>query len=123
MLSLEAGRLLWPWLVPLECKVHRDSREYELLRLGYPERLRRYSPGFRGELRRPAGSKIELRVYPSRMGNGDEASQDSYKLRGHRWLQITGKASITSYAASVGMPVDDCLADLKTIPGAAASAL
>jgi putative chitinase len=37
--------------------------------------------------------KIASRVYASRMGNGDEASQEGWKFRGRGALQLTGKSN------------------------------
>lgn len=42
---------------------------------------------------------IGARVYASRMGNGDEASQEGYKFRGRGYIQLTGKANYISLSA------------------------
>ena len=46
--------------------------------------------------------RIGSRVYASRMGNGDEASQEGYKFRGRGYIQLTGKDNYTSFARFIG---------------------
>jgi putative chitinase len=63
--------------------------------------------------------KIANRVYANRMGNGDEASGDGWKYRGHGILQLTGKADF----AACGIALDlDLLAQpdllLQKVPAA-----
>jgi len=40
---------------------------------------------------------IANRVYASRMGNGDEASQDGSKFKGRGFIQLTGKDNYTAF--------------------------
>jgi putative chitinase len=42
--------------------------------------------------------KIASRVYASRMGNGDEASQEGWKFRGRSLIQVTGKSNYKTYS-------------------------
>jgi len=42
--------------------------------------------------------KIANRVYGSRMGNGDEASEEGYKFRGRGALQLTGKSNYEAFS-------------------------
>ena len=46
--------------------------------------------------------QIGNRVYANRMGNGNEASGDGFKYRGHGYIQLTGKINYTSFAHMVG---------------------
>lgn len=46
--------------------------------------------------------RIGSRVYASRMGNGDEATQEGYKFRGRGYIQLTGKDNYTSFARFIG---------------------
>ena len=66
--------------------------------------------------------KIANRVYANRMGNGPESSGDGYKFRGRGAIQLTGKNNYTRYAKSVGMTIDEVIADLETLDGAIESA-
>lgn len=66
--------------------------------------------------------KIANRVYANRMGNGPESSGDGYKFRGRGAIQLTGSDNYTRFAASVGMSVDEAVADLETLDGAIESA-
>jgi putative chitinase len=50
---------------------------------------------------------IANRVYASRMGNGDEASQDGSKFKGRGFIQLTGKQNYTAFDKIVD---DDILA-------------
>jgi putative chitinase len=52
--------------------------------------------------------KIGSRVYANRMGNGDEASQEGYKYRGHGYIQLTGKDNFAAFQKSVD---DDLIAN------------
>lgn len=45
--------------------------------------------------------KIGSRVYANRMGNGDEASQEGYKYRGHGYIQLTGKENFDEFNKAV----------------------
>ena len=40
---------------------------------------------------------IASRVYASRMGNGNEASQDGWRYRGRGYIQLTGKNNYTAF--------------------------
>jgi putative chitinase len=66
--------------------------------------------------------KIANKVYANRMGNGPEFSGDGYKFRGRGAIQLTGKDNYTQFAMSVGMSVDEAVADLETLDGAIESA-
>ena len=46
--------------------------------------------------------KIGSRVYANRMGNGDEASGEGFKLRGRGYIQLTGKDNYKQFGAFVG---------------------
>ena len=48
--------------------------------------------------------KIANRVYGNRMGNGDEASGDGWKYRGHGALQLTGKSNYQSFSSYLKKP-------------------
>lgn len=41
--------------------------------------------------------KIASRVYASRMGNGNEASEDGWKYRGRGYIQLTGKNNYANF--------------------------
>jgi putative chitinase len=66
--------------------------------------------------------KIANKVYANRMLNGDEKSGDGYKFRGRGAIQLTGKENYTKYANSVGVTIDEAVADLETLDGAIESA-
>jgi putative chitinase len=66
--------------------------------------------------------KIANKVYANRMGNGPESSGDGYKFRGRGAIQLTGHDNYTQFAKSVGMTVDEAVADLETLDGAIESA-
>jgi putative chitinase len=66
--------------------------------------------------------KIANKVYANRMLNGDEKSGDGYKFRGRGAIQLTGKENYTKYANSVGITIDEAVADLETLDGAIESA-
>jgi len=66
--------------------------------------------------------KIANKVYSGRMGNGPESSGDGYKFRGRGAIQLTGCDNYTQFAKSVGMTVDEAVADLETLDGAIESA-
>lgn len=66
--------------------------------------------------------KIANKVYGGRMGNGPESSGDGYKFRGRGAIQLTGRDNYTKFAKSVGMTVDEAVADLETLDGAIESA-
>lgn len=61
---------------------------------------------------------IANRVYANRMGNGDEASGDGWKFRGHGYIQLTGKNNITAFAKVINKPIDETLDYLQTPKGA-----
>lgn len=64
----------------------------------------KYFPGTLAESYARQPVKIASRVYGSRMGNGNEASQEGYKFRGRGALQTTGKANYQAFADSIGKP-------------------
>jgi|688.fasta_scaffold659398_1 putative chitinase len=66
--------------------------------------------------------KIANKVYANRMGNGPESSGDGYKFRGRGAIQLTGHDNYTQFAKSVGLTVDEAVADLETLDGAIESA-
>lgn len=66
--------------------------------------------------------KIANRVYANRMANGDEASGDGYRFCGRGALQLTGRENYTKFAKSVGMTVEEAVADCETLDGAIESA-
>ena len=66
--------------------------------------------------------KIANKVYANRMGNGPESSGEGYKFRGRGAIQLTGKDNYTQFAKSVGMTLDEAVADLETLDGAIESA-
>jgi putative chitinase len=66
--------------------------------------------------------KIANRVYANRMGNGPESSGEGYKFRGRGAIQLTGKDNYTQFAKSVGLTLDEAVADLETLDGAIESA-
>lgn len=51
--------------------------------------------------------KIANYVYAGRLGNGDEASGDGWKFRGHGLIQTTGRANINAALKELGFPPDD----------------
>jgi putative chitinase len=66
--------------------------------------------------------KIANKVYGGRMGNGPESSGDGYKFRGRGAIQLTGRDNYTKFAKSVGLTVEEAVADLETLDGAIESA-
>jgi putative chitinase len=66
--------------------------------------------------------KIANKVYGNRMGNGPESSGDGYKFCGRGAIQLTGKDNYSQFAASVGISLDEAVADLETLDGAIESA-
>jgi putative chitinase len=66
--------------------------------------------------------KIANKVYGGRMGNGPESSGDGYKFRGRGAIQLTGRDNYTKFAKSVGLTLDEAVADLETLDGAIESA-
>jgi putative chitinase len=66
--------------------------------------------------------KIANKVYGGRMGNGPESSGDGYKFRGRGAIQLTGRDNYTKFAKSVGLTLEEAVADLETLDGAIESA-
>jgi putative chitinase len=66
--------------------------------------------------------KIANRVYANRMGNGPESSGDGYRYRGRGAIQLTGKDNYSRFAASIGLSLEEVIADLETLDGAIESA-
>lgn len=66
--------------------------------------------------------KIANRVYANRMGNGDEDSGDGYRYRGRGLIQLTGYNNYASFAADMGIDIDEAVEYLSTPEGAAMSA-
>lgn len=61
-------------------------------------------------------------VYANRLGNGDEASGDGWKHRGHGLIQLTGLDNQLAFAKAIGKTIDEALEYMKTIAGAVESA-
>jgi putative chitinase len=57
-------------------------------------------------------------VYANRMGNGDEDSGDGWRYRGRGLIQLTGKDNYRSFAADLGMTLDDVPTYLESKQGA-----
>jgi putative chitinase len=66
--------------------------------------------------------KIANKVYGNRMGNGPESSGDGFKFCGRGAIQLTGRDNYTQFAKSVGITVEEAVADLETLDGAIESA-
>lgn len=66
--------------------------------------------------------RIANRVYANRMGNGDEASGDGWKYRGHGLIQLTGRQMFQHYQDDTDEPVIDQPGSLLLCPGASRSA-
>ena len=66
--------------------------------------------------------RIANRAYSGRMGNGDEASGDGWRVCGRGLIQLTGKSNYQAFADSVQMSIDDVPAYLQTFEGAIQSA-
>ena len=66
--------------------------------------------------------RIASRVYASRMGNGDEASQEGWLYRGRGIIQLTGKNNYFWFAASLDLTPEQAVEYLETFEGAAQSA-
>lgn len=64
----------------------------------------KYFPGNMADLYARQPEKIANRVYASRMGNGDEKSQDGFKFRGRGALQTTGKDNYTAFSKHINKP-------------------
>ena len=65
---------------------------------------------------------IANKVYASRMGNGDEKSNDGWNYRGRGLIQLTGKENYTKFAESVKKPLKEAIEYLETPEGAVESA-
>lgn len=65
---------------------------------------------------------IANRIYANRMGNGPEESGDGFRYCGRGLIQLTGKQNYTSFAASLGIPVEQASEYLQTLEGAVESA-
>lgn len=66
--------------------------------------------------------KIANFVYSSRMGNGDEASNDGWNFRGRGFIQITGKESYIACGKKLGIDLVKDPSYLETVEGACRSA-
>lgn len=62
----------------------------------------KYFPGSLNESYARNPEKIGSRVYASRMGNGDEASNEGFKFRGRGYIQLTGKNNYTAFSKFIG---------------------
>lgn len=67
--------------------------------------------------------KLANHVYAGRMGNGDEATGDGWMFRGGGLIDLTGRATYTLFAQSCGKTVEEASDWVRTIEGAAASAV
>jgi putative chitinase len=81
-------------------KLVEENLNYSAERL--KEKFGKYFPGDLQLSYAKIPVKIASRVYGSRMGNGDEASQEGYKFRGRGYIQLTGKDNYTSFARFIG---------------------
>ncbi len=81
-------------------KLVEENLNYSAERL--KEKFGKYFPGDLHLSYARIPIKIASRVYGSRMGNGDEASQEGYKFRGRGFIQLTGKDNYTSFARFIG---------------------
>ena len=68
---------------------------------GLKSTFNKYFPGNLADSYKRDQEKIASRVYASRMGNGDEASQEGYKYRGRGFIQLTGKDNYRQFDESV----------------------
>lgn len=50
--------------------------------------------------------KIANKVYANRLGNGDEASGDGWKYRGHGDIQLTGKTNHQAFFKAIGVDIN-----------------
>ena len=66
--------------------------------------------------------KLANRIYANRMGNGDEASGDGFRFRGHGLIQLTGRRNHERLARDMGQAADAVAAWLTTPAGAAGGA-
>jgi putative chitinase len=66
----------------------------------------KYFPGNLSESYAKQPEKIASRVYSSRMGNGDESSQEGWKYRGRGYIQLTGKQNYSKFTSFIG---EDCI--------------
>lgn len=92
-------------------QMHHESGGFRFLteNLNYSaERLRQVFPKYFKTLalaqayeHRPV--KIANRVYANRLGNGNEASGDGFKYRGHGIIQLTGKANYAEIGKKIGI--------------------
>ena len=67
--------------------------------------------------------KIANRVYANRYGNGDEASGDGWKYRGHGIIQTTFKDNYQAFANHIGKSLEDTLVYVTTTDGAVDSGI
>lgn len=65
---------------------------------------------------------IANHVYAGRMGNGDEASGDGWRFRGHGPLQNTGRANRAAFAKAVKLTLEAAEGYIATIDGGIESA-
>ena len=62
--------------------------------------------------------KLGNKVYSNRMGNGDEASGDGYRFRGHGDIQTTGRDAFTRFGKLSGRPPEGAVDYAATPVGA-----
>ena len=60
-------------------------------------------------------------VYANRFGNGDSASGDGYRFRGHGLIQLTGRDEYREFGETLGLSAEKAAAYCETSEGAAMS--
>lgn len=65
----------------------------------------KYFPGNLAESYARNPEKIGSRIYASRMGNGNESTEEGYIYRGRGYIQITGKNNYQNFSNAIGVDV------------------